>query len=969
MKLKASFLFALFLICLWLAPLISPAQHHGRFSRNVSRQYGLPTQTVYDLHVDELGYLYLGTDLGLFRFNGTRFQRIPSKGNVDSPVDNLLTLDGNQLWAKNFANQVFYLEQDTLKALDELVPQLGKQNTLIEIYGHEKQLYIVSRQKLLRYEPSSGVETIADNLGEGFYSSVVMDPKGGLASINENSYTWVSGQKRLELRPDNSSTLSIFRGKVYSAGKGTGAGVFDIQAGQSLSTDHLPPNAYLYFLRATTGQLWACTSEGLYELDTGLGLSNNEIDLRDYRVSDIVEDAEGNLWVSTLDDGVFFFPNFKIYNTAVNNLRSGESQSYTCLASTPFGTLLIGTNNGHILEMNKEGDVLRDVDTEYNVEVEFIYYDSARGRIISTNGIFDYRKPAKEGAVYLGKQFYPDDAGNFLVAHSVFAGLIHEELRRQPQVAFQEKYVLKNYNGLSPYVMELVETRSKSVHFLGKEQLYFFGSVDDLYQMDKSGNLRALRLEEKEALVINTMAEDETGGLWLGSSQHGLLRWKDGSLKPARENNLLRENYIQKIIPFQEELFVLSNNDLFRYHLSGDSTERLPVSDIFSGLKINDMLILDDQMWVASNEGVHTFKVDEPWVSSPPHLLFKGMQVNGIAGERERLNYRENNISLFYDLIQLGSNGSSTLRYRIRNLSEKWEELPGATGQLSFASLSPGNYEIEFQGFAKGLYSNLETVHFQIIPPWWQRPAYLIGLGVLGFTLITLLVSARERRKRKMEQVRTQLAQSQMKSLRSQMNPHFIFNILNAVQGFIYAGRKSDAAAYLSDFSTLMRKTLELSDEQSITLKEEIDLLKLYVSLELPRFDNEVDFTLEVEENIDQEGIKIPSLLIQPFVENALKHGLMHKEGEKSLRVNMVLLEPETLEIRIIDNGIGREASKKINDKRKNHRSFATNAIFSRIDLINRFLKKPIQIQIEDFLKDDHHQGTIVIIRVPVFYA
>jgi signal transduction histidine kinase len=361
--------------------------------------------------------------------------------------------------------------------------------------------------------------------------------------------------------------------------------------------------------------------------------------------------------------------------------------------------------------------------------------------------------------------------------------------------------------------------------------------------------------------------------------------------------------------------------------------------------------------------------VDEPWVSSPPQLLFKGMQVNGVSGERERLNHNENNISILYDLIQLGSNGSSMLRYRLSTASEKWDELPGTTGQLNFASLSPGNYEIEFQGFAKGLYSNLQRVQFRIIPPWWQRPAYLIGLGLLGFSLITLFVSAREQRKRKMEQIRTQLAQSQMKSLRSQMNPHFIFNILNAVQGFIYAGRKSDAAAYLSDFSTLMRKTLELSDETSISLKEELDLLRLYVSLELPRFEDEVDFKLEVQENIDQEGIKLPSLLIQPFVENALRHGLMHKEGAKTLLVNITLLQPETLEIRITDNGIGRAASEKINKKRKNHRSFATNAIFSRIDLINRFLKKPIQIQIEDVLKDDRIQGTIVIIRVPVFYA
>jgi ligand-binding sensor domain-containing protein len=966
---KASFLFALLLIDLWLMPFFSAAQNQDRFSRNVTKQYGLPTQTVYDLHVDELGYLYLATDLGLFRFNGNRFQRIPSLGNVDSPVDNLLTLEGNSLWAKNFANQVFYLENDTLKVLEELGPQLGKQNILIEIYGHEQSLYIISRQKLFRYKPASGIEVLVDNQGEGYFSSAVIDASGNLKYINNDSYESVLGQNVQKLVANNSSTLSVFKEKVYSAGKGIGTGVFDLQNSKPLSLDNLPSNAYLYFLRATSDQLWACTSEGLYEVDTGNGLRDYAIDMKDYRVSDIVEDGEGNLWVSTLDDGVFFFPNFRIYNTEVNNLRSGASQSYTSLATTPFGTLLVGTNNGHILEMNTSGDVLRNIDTEYNIEVEFIYFDDSRNRIICTNGIFDYQEPSNEGAVYLGKQFYPDDDGNYLIAHSVFAGLVHQELNRPPQVGYAEKYVMKSYNGLSPYVLELLEARSKSVHFLEKDQLYFIGGIDDLYQMDKSGNIQSLRLEKDKALVINTMTEDETGGLWLGSSQQGLLHWKQGKLIPVLQSRLLKENYIQKLIPFQNDLFILSNNDLFRYHKSGDSTERLPVSDIFSGLKVNDMLIMDESIWVASNEGVHTFRVDERWVSSPPRLLFKGMQVNGLADERDYLNYTENNISLLYDLIQLGSNGSSMLRYRISNVSEKWENLPGTNGQLNFASLSPGTYEIEFQGFAKGLFSNLQTVRFRIVPPWWQRTVYLIGLGLMGFALITLLVTRKERRKRRMEQIRTQLAKSQMKSLRSQMNPHFIFNILNAVQGFIYAGRKSDAAAYLSDFSILMRKTLELSDEQSITLKEELDLLKLYVSLELPRFEDEVDFTLEMEENIDLEGVKIPPLLIQPFLENALKHGLMHKEGHKTLRVTITLVDSETLEIRIADNGIGREASKNINQKRKNHRSFATNAIFSRVDLINRFLKKPIQIQIEDVLKDSQNQGTIVIIRVPFFYA
>lgn len=944
------------------------SQHSDRFARNVTQQYGLPTQTVYDLHIDSLGYLYLGTDLGLFRFNGTRFQRIPSLGNVDSAIDNIVSLNGNKLWAKNFANQLFYLENDTLKVYEPLKDILGSQNSLNEIFGVGDDLFLASRQKVMKYNSATGLEILVENNeAESFITSVSQLPNGNMGFIQNDNFIGLEDIANvISLPPIASHSLHAHKGEIYTSGRGINKAVYNFQKGQNIDLSSLPRNAFIYFLRSTKNKLWLCTSLGLYEVEND-EFANPEIILENSRVSDIVEDREGNFWVSTLDAGIYFFPNFKILNTEIANGKTGKFSSYTSITNTPFQTLLVGTNDGHIIEMNLNGQVLRDFDTEYNIEIEFIFFDQSRNRIICTNGSFDYYNPNPSGSVYLGKHFMPDDEGNFLIAHSVFAGLVNQDFNQRPNISFSSNYNLEPYEGFTPYVLKLVEARAKTVYFSKSHQEYFLAAIDDLYLIDKDGNIQNPRLSNQKPLVINAIVEDGSGRIWLGSSQKGLVKWEGGELEQMQVDGL-GEAYIKKLILWNNQLYILSNNDLYKYDIPTGRTTRLPVSDIFSGLKINDLIIIDNEIWVTSNEGVHTFKLNEQWNSSPPTLINKGLLINGQKRSGSRFTFEENSITLLYDLIHLGGNGSSTIKYRIQP-NAKWEEIAGSTGQINFASMSPGKYQIQFQGIAKGQSSEIYRVPLIITPPWWQSPSHLIILALLFLLLLVSLFALREKSRKRSEEVKLKLAQSQIKSLRSQMNPHFIFNILNAVQGFIYTGQKNNAAEYLSNFSALMRSTLELSDKQVVSLNEELDLLNLYISLELPRFDEKVDYQLTIEDGIDAEFVKIPSLLLQPFVENALKHGLLHKVGNKLLKINISKFGSSHLIVQIEDNGIGREASQKINIKRKNHSAFGTNAIFSRIELINQTLKNPIHLEVNDVLDNGLVVGTIVKIKVPIHYG
>lgn len=207
-----------------------------------------------------------------------------------------------------------------------------------------------------------------------------------------------------------------------------------------------------------------------------------------------------------------------------------------------------------------------------------------------------------------------------------------------------------------------------------------------------------------------------------------------------------------------------------------------------------------------------------------------------------------------------------------------------------------------------------------------------------------------------------------LSALRSQMNPHFIFNALNTIQSYIYSNNKKSASYYLGKFGELIRKILDNSNKQKITLAEEIHVLQLYIDIEKARFGDTFYASIDVDPTLDTEEIFIPPMLIQPYAENAIKHGLLHMKDEKKLSILInKSTDHEYIEIMIDDNGIGREKSMEINKKRIGHNSFANAANERTIDLINHMHGKKTKFEIIDKKHaDGMPAGTTVIISIPI---
>jgi two-component system LytT family sensor kinase len=211
------------------------------------------------------------------------------------------------------------------------------------------------------------------------------------------------------------------------------------------------------------------------------------------------------------------------------------------------------------------------------------------------------------------------------------------------------------------------------------------------------------------------------------------------------------------------------------------------------------------------------------------------------------------------------------------------------------------------------------------------------------------------------------LNKSVLTSIKAQMNPHFFYNALNTIQSYIFSDDKRNATTYLNKFSNLTRMILEMSEKDRVPLRQEIRALTLYLELEKSRFHENFSFQLNVDDQIDQEMVSIPTMLIQPYVENAIKHGLLHKTDNRELMIDIKQSE-QTLQVSIDDNGVGRAQSAEYNKQRPDKpESFSSQANQIRLDILNNGRQSKVGVQFID--KHNEHQapaGTTVIISIPL---
>ncbi|WP_242202844.1 histidine kinase [Aestuariivivens insulae] len=238
----------------------------------------------------------------------------------------------------------------------------------------------------------------------------------------------------------------------------------------------------------------------------------------------------------------------------------------------------------------------------------------------------------------------------------------------------------------------------------------------------------------------------------------------------------------------------------------------------------------------------------------------------------------------------------------------------------------------------------------------------LIIYSLIGGVLLLLLTASLMFKNIKQQRLANNLLA--LKSLRSQMNPHFIFNALNSVNSFIASNDERTANKYLTDFSLLMRAVLENSEEDFIPLEKEIELLQLYTKLEHFRFQDKFDYSINVDENIKVDDFVIPPMLLQPYVENAVWHGLRYKKAKGHLNISITQSNADEIKITITDDGIGRQKSKSLKTKnQQKQNSKGMGNIKKRVAILNEMYKDRVDVLVSDF-QDEEDKGTQVVVTL-----
>lgn len=957
-------------------------QSYGQFPyvKKLNYPEQLPTQVVYDMLTDSKGYIWLGTNKGLYRFNGRAFIEVPFDSTSSRAVSYLQEDTDGRVWCMNFYNQLFSYRNDTLRRFWVDNGIIKDVSTFHNVSVGLKQVWFRSFRNIFEFDKKTHelvkvvntpkphnqiVASVCHNDQYYAYSS-----SGFLFSSYRSEKGWTNTEQ-------THPTLHLINQKDGIVGLSTGlirTPPFEMINGKCIV---LPPidlsNDVFVFqgVAIDNNEYWLCTQNGAYKWNKETG--ETKCYLPNERVSDIVKDYQGNYWFSTLDNGVFICPS--LHNTLLKIYNNPLLDNFTKILTLPDGSLVAGNSQGLMSKIDLE---TRE-SFRYNLgklnETEFISYDTTANIIFSNRGVFKQNQKEPVELLDYSKGISRDRFGNLIVA--VFNGAYvlngHVgKMNRLPLIncPLYEKHITDTvvYEGRHSAII-LRQKRALSVLGSVNKECFWMGYEDGLYEYYYSGEVKILKDGEDKPVIAKSLRQQADGSLVVGSSTKGVLIFRNSRMiKSYTEKNGLSSNNIRKILKEDEYIWVLTDEGLDRIDGRDGSITNYLEEYGLSNTIINDFSINKGKILFATPTGIlerynlprySNFEIKFPLLKA----TYNGIEILDSA----TLPGNGSDIVFYFEALHYISIPALSYQYRLKGVDSIWRPVGTLNNQLTMNRLSPGNYVFEIRAAAGPNYkSAVRHFSFTVPNPFWQKKGFVITIILITGLLFWLFLRRWKHNLINRQAIREKLLKSQLVALRAQMNPHFLYNVLNTVQGLVYGNRKTEAGELLGNFSDLMRKTLQASDKQLLPLKDEIENIRLYLELEKARFDEGFEYHIDVVNIDDLSKIAIPSLLLQPFAENAVKHGLMHKLGAKKLDIRFEQMG-EGLSVIIDDNGIGRAQSMEINKRSQGKPfSFATAALTERMDLFNRLYKQKISCEIVD--KTDEmgkSNGTIIILFIP----
>jgi len=963
---------------------------------------------VQTLLADTQGRLWVGTVRGIDIYDKEtdQFADFNTVFNCDHPVNNLavkrLLDDGHGgIWIMTDEQGIYRFDSASKK----VTGFLKKNNHLIDItMTSNGTVWVVTDDELYVYDPRQSrlmpvqVKKKLNLPATTIFRAIVGDASGAV---------WLGTYENgIYVLPLNSSQSAVEPDKVVHYEKGE-------------SDRQLSGNQITSLFRDKSGHIWVATrTDGISLYTPGSGTfvhlrnqGNKARSLATNYVLSFFEDQQSIVWVGLSGEGIDKFDPRKVAFHLIQ--RDFNKPPTTTLADNMVlkmramgNQLYIGTQSGGMSAYSFRDGTLKTYLPQpgnpasiLHNQVHDIAPDSAQTLWLATGRGLCRFDPATQ----LFTSYLQQGQATYLYAVAVLKnrseiwtggqrGIYRFDLRRKQWIDWDDIPAMK---AVSKYVIRLIYEDTEHMIWLGtlghgllrfdpktekitvfdqkngltcsnirslreRQNTLWVGTDCGLFSLNRAQQTVDARFTERDGLpnnVIYGILIDEKGGLWL-SSNKGITRFS-----PGRQ---ILKNYTATD-GLQSDEF--NTNAVFQ-HADG--------TFFFGGVK-----------------GVTYFKPDE----LVPNRFLAPVRLTGLKVVDSLYVPNRTGITLmpdqnFIDFTFVAFNYSSTekntYRYRLDGINTDWVRA-GTRNFASYTNLPAGTYVFRVKGSNDDGVENPQeaSIQIEITPVVYQTLWFRSLLALAGFSLLfigyrsytsfqivrTKLAIEESISQQKVAELKEasarfqqRIAQTEMTALRSQMNPHFIFNCLNSIQFFTAQNDSKKASDYLSKFSRLIRLVLENSKSERVTLENELETLRLYIEMEAMRFPQKLHYTIQVDPLIDTDSIEIPPLLLQPFVENAIWHGLMHQEEGGTVTIAVQQLEENQLYVEITDNGIGRQRAAELKSKSATkHKSFGMKMTAERIELINQLYHTQTQVTIID-LVDAQGQatGTKIVVEIPI---
>ena len=915
---------------------------------------------IYDVIQDkELNY-WFATNEGLYYFDYYHYNKVECDDAKGSSVFNFTINNDGTIYCHNLNNQIFEIKDKTCSLFYELKADESSSDISLTISNDDKLIIGAKKILVLNKNGKQILKQSVSNhyLGQAFKngSKNILFHSNGRDSIlaYENGNFKKHALKFTSGKLSKESILKFFNVNSVNYALDLRTKELYIFNPTNFELSTLPKNKLFersesIRIYETEFGVWiAGTLPGVAFLNKKITKDSIAIYYEDYFVSDVFQDKEGNILLSTFDKGILVIPDTKVPDV-INTFK--EDPANALYSDTTLG-LMIGTSKGTLI--NYINNKLTIINDKGKRPIEAIYGNSTSNLIVFDDGFIRfYNKKTNE-------------IKSLIQASLKDACIISDHLMYLGTNRGIVKVTSDDMLTFNSQVLKGMDFRIYSMEYNPGDKCLYASTANGLFTIFDDGSIKPL-LINKTTIYPNYL-HYFNGSVFATTKTNGVLTIKNGIITnvfhPIVNDN---EEVLKKMAIYQNIIIGESANGLFQFDMKGKLLKSIHSIFGFSSKRIIDFTIHQNKLWVSHTGGVQPIDLNynqsnrqKPTIRLN-HILVNDELIHPL--QTNSLNSKQRKIQFIFSSTTLRNHESIHYYYKLSGYDVNWNINNYDANQITYSALAPGDYTFYLKVENQGIYSESIVYSFSIAAPFYTRWWFISIVIVLFLGIVWFIYRWQLNIQRKKSQQINELNASKLTAIQSQMNPHFIFNSLNSIQDLILKGDVEHSYSYITTFSNLVRRTLNYSEKDFIDFEQEIKLLELYLSLEKLRFKKDLNYSIDIHKNV--EDIMIPPLLIQPFIENSLIHGLLHKEGQKNLKITFEL--KDTLICTIADNGIGREKAKAIKQRqRAEHESFSGKAIHKRFEILSNVFEGNFGYRYEDLFEHQEATGTKVILSIPV---